>query len=343
MNYVTSVNSLQWKSTLFLIAMTNMLNAQLNADTFGAGANAFTMEFITIGYPGNSSDIPRPAWGSNGRYGAVPYEYQIGKYEVSRDMVNKANAAGGLGITMYDMSALGGNGANRPATDVSWNEAARFVNWLNTSQGFSPAYKFAVQPGEAGYNPTQNISLWNPGDLGYNAANRYRNSLARYVLPSENEWYKAAYFDGQAGVYYGFATGSDNWPTAVPAGSAPGTAVYGGYPGPADVDNAGGVSPFGTMAQGGNVMETLEDAYDGVNNSASEQRVVRGGSFGVPWEPLSTIASTYRDATSTPDAEGYWRYVGFRVAAVPEPISTSGVLGIVGLSFALWRHRVQRR
>jgi formylglycine-generating enzyme required for sulfatase activity len=51
------------------------------------------------------------------------------------------------------MVAIGistGNGANRPATGVSWNEAARYVNWLNTSNGLAPAYKFATQPGEVG-------------------------------------------------------------------------------------------------------------------------------------------------------------------------------------------------
>jgi formylglycine-generating enzyme required for sulfatase activity len=44
-------------------------------------------------------------------------------------MVTKANAVGGLGITYTERSA------NNPATSVSWNEAARFVNWLNVSSG----------------------------------------------------------------------------------------------------------------------------------------------------------------------------------------------------------------
>ena len=53
-------------------------------------------------------------------------------------MIDKANTLGGLGITKDT------RGANQPATSVSWNEAARFVNWLDTSQGFTPAYKFAL-------------------------------------------------------------------------------------------------------------------------------------------------------------------------------------------------------
>ncbi len=104
------------------------------------------MEFVEIGDPGNAADAtgnPNPA-------GAVPYVYNMGKFEVSRDMITKANMVGSLAITMSDMSSVGGNGVNRPATGVSWNEAARFVNWLNTSEGFSPAYKFEFQPGEGG-------------------------------------------------------------------------------------------------------------------------------------------------------------------------------------------------
>ena len=99
------------------------------ADTFGSGANTFDIEFVGIGNPGNAADStgdPNPA-------GSVAYAYNMGKFEVSRDMVTKANSAGGLGITLADMTALGGNGVNRPATGVTWNESARFVNWLNTS------------------------------------------------------------------------------------------------------------------------------------------------------------------------------------------------------------------
>jgi hypothetical protein len=111
-------------------------------------------------------------------------------------MIDKANAEGGLGITKNT------RGADKPATSVSWNQAARFVNWLNTSSGSTPAYKFAIQPGEAGYIQNTNIELWTISDAGYNPNNLYRNSLARYFLPSVDEWYKAAYYDPISGVYY---------------------------------------------------------------------------------------------------------------------------------------------
>src|SRR5262249_35394012 len=106
------------------------------ADTFGSGSNTFNIDFVTIGNPGNAADTtgdPKPA-------GKVDYVYRIGTYEISEQMIDKANALGSLGITK-DV-----RGADKPATSVSWNEAARFVNWLNTSTGSAAAYKFALQP-----------------------------------------------------------------------------------------------------------------------------------------------------------------------------------------------------
>jgi len=94
---------------------------------------------VAIGNPGNVADTtgaPNPA-------GAVASIYFLGKHEISRDMVIKADAAGNLGLTLGDLASFGGNGTNRPATGISWYEAARFVNWLNTNQGYSAAYKFS--------------------------------------------------------------------------------------------------------------------------------------------------------------------------------------------------------
>ena len=98
------------------------------ADVFGSGENLFEIEFVRIGQPGNPPDTTdRPVTD-----GAVPYRYRIGKYEISEQMIDKANAEGGLGLTI-DM-----RGPNKPATSVTWYEAAQFVNWLNTSTGSTP-------------------------------------------------------------------------------------------------------------------------------------------------------------------------------------------------------------
>jgi formylglycine-generating enzyme required for sulfatase activity len=301
------------------------------ADTFGSGANTFDIEFVTIGNPGNAADTtgdPNPA-------GSVANAYRIGKYEVSRDVVTKANSAGGLGITLNDMTLYGGNGLNRPATGVTWNEAARFVNWLNTSQGFTPAYKFTTQPGDGGCVANQNILLWVSGDAGFNAANPFRNSQAQYFLPSVDEWYKSAYYDpsanGGAGAYWNYPTGSDSAPTALPSGMAAGTAVYGQsiVTGPADITQAGGLSPYGTMAQGGNIWEWEETERDLVNDSSSSNRGIRGGSWALISSSLSSI-SRNSDSTTAGGSLG----VGFRVAssAIPEPSTLLlGAVASVGL------------
>jgi formylglycine-generating enzyme required for sulfatase activity len=249
----------------------------------------------------------------------VPYAYRIGKFEISRDMVTKANAAGSLGITLGDMSLYGGNGPTKPATGVTWFEAARFVNWLNTSTGSTPAYKF-----NGG-----SFELWTPTDAGYDANNRYRNTLARYFLPSVHEWYKAAYYDPSSDNYYNFATGSDTQPAAVFGGTAVGTAVF-DLPvaaGPADITNAGGLSPFGTMAQGGNVWEWEETDFDLVNDAGSI-RALRGGRWNYNAANGYLSALGRGDFTATSDDAG----IGLRVASiVPEP-NALFVFGLASLT-----------
>jgi len=82
-------------------------------------------------------------------------------------------------------------------------------------------------------------------------------------------------------VYYDYPTGSDSAPTPVYSGTLAGTAVYDRdiSDGPADIASAGGLSPYGTMGQGGNVLEWMESASDGTNDSGSENRVWRGGAW----------------------------------------------------------------
>ena len=306
-------------SLIALVLGYQTASAQLVTESFGSGANAFSMDFVTIGNPGNAADTtgsPNPA-------GSVAYTYNLGKYEVSRDQIIKANAAGSLGITLLDMSSFGGNGVNRPATGVSWYEAATYVNWLNTSRpGGTAAYKF---------DSSGNFQLWSAGDAGYNANNMFRNSLAKYWLPSSNEWYKAAY-GNLNGTWNNYATGSDSAPTSVASGTAANTAVYNGQSGPADITSAGGLSPWGTMGQGGNVWEWNETAYDGSNNTAGETRELRGGLWS---NSSSTLDASFRSIIDPADE---YYFVGFRVASVPEPSALSLLaVGLGGL--ALVRRR----
>lgn len=299
------------KSHLLPILLLPLATAH-GAATFGSGVNTFTMDFVTIGNAGNDAD--------DTTYGKVDYTYRMGVNEVSERMIDGYNALSGGPTITKDTRGL-----DLPATSVSWNEAARFVNWLNTSNGYSVAYNFTT----GGFN--DNIALWTSLDAGYDPANPFRNANAHYFLPSENEWYKAAYYDPNAnagvGGYWNYATGSDSAPAAVATGTTSGTAVYNGQPGPADITNAGGLSAYGTMAQNGNVWEWGESGFTAPNDSAGESRVFRGGNWG---DPSDALASSFRNIfTLTTEDDS----VGFRVAAVPEPsaffLTLVGMVGVV--------------
>ncbi|NCW27826.1 MAG: PEP-CTERM sorting domain-containing protein [Verrucomicrobia bacterium] len=288
---------MHWVAVLLLfVALSSQ--SQTVTQAFGSGASSFSIDFVSIGNAGNAPD-------TTGK-GAVPYIYNLGKYEVSRDMVIKASTAGGLGLTLQDMTSYGGNGVNRPATGISWNEAARFVNWLNTSKGYQAAYKF---------DTNGNFQLWNLGDTGFMSNNPFRNGLARFVLPNMNEWYKGAY-GSLNNTWHLFPTGS-TYPASVNGGTAPDTEIFGFLNSPADISSAGGLSSFGTMAQGGNAEEWIEDAYDGINDTPNENRGVLGGHFnsGNPGSKAVGISGY------TTSSEFYFN--GFRVAMIPEPSSLS--------------------
>jgi len=306
--------------------------SQAGVVSFGSGANQFNMEFVTIGNPNNDADTtvaPNPA-------GRVTYTYDIGKFEVSRDMITKFNASQSLQISLEDMTSFDGNGANKPATGISWNEAARFVNWLNTSTGGVAAYNFTT----SGVN--DNIAVWTSTDTAdYDSSNPYRSKRAKYFLPSYNEWYKAAYYNPTNSTYYDYANGSDTAPGAVASGTTAGTAVYDGQSGPADVNLAGGLSPYGVMGLGGNVFEWEESSGDLANSSGSSSRGIRGGF----WIGSSSfLSSSARYDVFLPSYEDV--FVGFRVAslsssappAVPEPS-----MMVIGTLFGLGGLMAKRR
>jgi formylglycine-generating enzyme required for sulfatase activity len=198
---------------------------------------------------------------------------------------------------------------------------------VNVSTGRQPAYNFVGGT----------FALWSAGDAWQQGGqNLYRHKDAVYFLASENEWYKAAYYDphktGGPG-YWDYPTGSDTAPTAVTGGTSAGTAVFNQAiaTGPADVTSAGGLSPYGTMGQGGNAHDWLESAYDGVNNSPTESRGVRGGN----WSYSAMHMMSLTPNSSTPSAEYY--FVGFRVAAVPEPVGSACAVSIACLGLFLLR------
>ena len=284
------------------------------ADEFGSGVNRFTMEFVSIGNVGNGDDVTG--------YGGVSYGYRMGVTEVAQEVVTNAVNLGATRVGGGSWSA------GQPAANVSWFEAARLVNWLNVDRGHAPAYLFNSVNGQ--------MELWSSGEAWQaGGENLYRHKDAHYFLPSDDEWYKAAFHqnNGVTADYWDYATGSDVAPVAVGSGVLANTAVYGGVGvAPALVGDAGGLSPYGMMGQGGNVFEWQETAFTGVNNGVNLFRNIRGGGWASPQTVLLSSTRFYNLPTFSADLQG------FRVASVPEP-GTSLLLGGVMM---LWAGRRRR-
>ena len=107
-----------------------------SADTFGSGTlNEFTIDFVPIS--GDAGDLG--SWSAGSPYtfsGANRGNYRMGTYEVSNDQWTKFQAAYGAVTgspsTAYDLDPTF-TGESVPTNNVSWYEAAQFINYLNTS------------------------------------------------------------------------------------------------------------------------------------------------------------------------------------------------------------------
>ena len=329
-------------------------------------AGAVTIDMVTVGNPGNANDT-----GGTGN-GAVNYSYQIGKYDVTigqytaflnavdtngtnpnniynSSMATNLNIAGisytsgAAAGSKYAVINNGGDSSNRPITYVSWFDAARFANWMTNGQGNGStetgAYTLnGVTSGDA--------VAANPG--------------AAFRLPTNDEWYKAAYYSpnyGGSGVagYYEWATQSDSPPGNI-IGSTANQANWNtgaGYSVTQDGAHSstqnyltdvgafsGSGSFYSTFDQSGNVVQWND--LDGLASSGSS-RGLRGGDWG-SLDPF--ILSSSDSGSFEPSLEGH--NVGFRLASpesspssVPEidPNSIGSVLALVLGSLGLLERR----
>ncbi len=242
--------------------------------TFGSGSNTFTLDFKRVGNSGNSADT---SWAAPtiGSLGAVNYEFGMSQLEISERMIDAYNSDP-ANVNSPITYTSPRRGADRPATDVTWNEAARFVNWLNTSTGGFAAYRTIV--------PLGNISLWRTSDTAdYNSQNLYRSKRTVYALATLNEWYKAAYYDpslnGGSGGYWNYSVMTNSAPKAVSGGTGAQDVVYGlgALGSPAAIGNSGGLSAYGVRAMNGNVWEWVETPLGGSFSGAAQRYYVGGG------------------------------------------------------------------
>lgn len=295
-------------------------------------SHGVSIEWVTVGDPGNDPD--------NTGYGSVAYTYLIGKYEVTNaqytEFLNAVADAdpNGLynpmmnenphgedhgGITRsgssgsYTYSVKPGMG-NRPVNYFSFWDALRFANWLQNGQ-----------PTGAQDNSTTEDGAYTITPEGIAANSIVRNAEATIFLTSEDEWYKAAYYDAVSTSYFNYPMGTDTLPTCA-APSATGNTANCWYSSVQTVTDVGAYtgspSPYGTFDQGGNVFEWNEAIISGT------RRGLRGGSFG---GTADTLSVSYRFDNPL----GEFASVGFRVAMIPEP-STALLLaaGLAGLAAA---------
>ena len=106
------------------LALGMMTNGTALADTFGTGANIFTIDFVNVGNAGNADDAGAGGGNYSSPYGGVAYDFRIGTYEISQDAITKATASGMTNVT------AGAWTGSQPAANMTWYEAAAFVNWL---------------------------------------------------------------------------------------------------------------------------------------------------------------------------------------------------------------------
>lgn len=318
--------------TLGALAVMTLAGGIATADTFGTGANQLTIDFVPIS--GATNPTGGISAGDGFTFAGVHNDYRMGAYEITNVQWDRFKAAYGMPAGS-PLNAYDGNsshtGANVPTDGVSWYEAAQFVNWLNTSTGHPAAYKFTGTRGTSDYT----FAAWNAMDAGYDATNPFRNSSAFYFLPTENEWVKAAYWNGTALQAYATQAGQ-----TLMQGNGTSGAGWNYY------DNRFATDPYGPWNVGsgsqelngtydmmGNDFEWTESPWTNGDYGASSSRGTRGGYWGSG--SSSGLAASYRGNYNPSDD---YTVFGFRVASVPEP-STIALLLTACIGGLLWWRR----
>lgn len=320
----------------------NKLIAALIVTFLSTGlASAVTIETVPVGNPGNAADTRYIDSNHPTGVGSVAYPFRIGKTEVTNaHYVEFLNAVAdadpyGLYSTFMESEPQGGivqTGASgtyfyavkpaalsgtyiydeKPVVFVSSGDAMRFANWLHNGQPSAAQDPSTTEDGAYTLNgATTNDAL----------AAVTRNPGARWWLPTEDEWYKAAYFD-PSGLYYDYPTTNNSVPSNnLPSADTGNSANFsgGGYTtGNSDypMTDAGAYvlseSSYSTLDQGGNVFEWNETLFFG-DLPGAVFRGLRGGSWNGDAGHLH--ASIW--ANDSPSFQSY--YYGFRVASIPEP------------------------
>jgi formylglycine-generating enzyme required for sulfatase activity len=264
---------------------------------------------VGVGNEGNPDD---PVGG----VGGVTYTYNIGKFEVTNDeyteFLNAVDSSGSNALALYkasmnsdtlhggisnNTSAVDGEKyevkpgfSNKPVIYVSFYDAMRFCNWLHNGA-------LTGEDTEGGA-----YTLLGGTPTPSNGTNVQRNAGAKFALPTEDEWHKAAHYEpgGDSDDYWFYPTRANSAPSAS---APPGTAPAANYDQAVNtLTDVGAYSStvgfFGTFDMAGNVREW-------VDRTTLSSRLLRGGSWRLGTNDLRS--------GSTFIASGDGDEVGFRV------------------------------
>lgn len=330
----------------------------------GLAQAAITMETVRVVDPGNTADTEVMSDGTTG-YGSVGYTYNIGKYEVTAAQytafLNAVAADDTYGLYYTQMSndtilgcriqrsgspgsytySVPSDWANRPVNYVTFWNACRFVNWLHNGQPTGPQDASTTEDGAylmAGYNG--NLGDW-----------IVRKPGAEWFIPSEDEWYKAAYYKrhGTNAGYWNYPTSSDICPGRDMNDPFGNNANWRPMDHQEPIDNGkyqtvvgefqNSPSPYGTFDQGGNVAELVETIV--YRDSTTPLRIVRGGSWAIscdaddpPGMSLLASARLWRQTPNWPTSIYGFRvagpYVGPRIPKITSVTPNSGIVNTMG-------------
>ena len=190
---------------------------------------AMGYELVKVGHPGNRKDKTG--------FGAVKKTYWIGKHEVTIGeycaflnaiaktdpyglydpaMTNVLNSAGvqrggSSGNYTYAPMNNAGDSSRRPITFINWFDAARYANWMSNGQPIGSQDSTTTEDGAYRLQGvTQGATVVR------NQINPNTGAAPMFFMPTEDQWYKAAYFSQKInsgrGGYYLYATRSNRAP-----------------------------------------------------------------------------------------------------------------------------------
>jgi len=316
----------------------------------GAGrlSQAAEMDWVLVGDPGNPENtVIKTGDGSSG-YGSVAYSFRIGKFEVTNsqyadflnavaatDTYNLFNTTMELGfrggITRTGSSgsytySLKANMSNKPVNFVSWFDAARFANWFQNGQPVGAQDASTTEDGAYTFTGSETVSTRNPG--------------AKFFIPNEHEWEKAAFYEPGAVTVLGngwwrYSTHNDFFPTPAFADATGnvsnpgpnvvvfrkeanwnGSTVYGNV---VSVGSAGNETFYGARDMAGNVFEWVTADPTKPDPNGWGPYTVRGSSY----SRVGHVDIYERNLVHHHNHAIVGPGVGFRLAAavVPEPSS----------------------